>query len=67
MSARRYYKKDYRFWGYVREPGKPWTASRLVMLNEQRLHAPDREAWKIGSITTTSTRSVAFIPATHRV
>lgn len=22
--ARRYFKPDYKFWGYVRRPGQPW-------------------------------------------
>jgi hypothetical protein len=47
--GRRYFKNDYKFWGYVREPRKPWTTAKLVMLNEQRKYAPDRAAWKIGS------------------
>ncbi len=46
--ARRMYKKDYKVWGWVREPGKPWKTARLVMLNEQRALAPDRAANKIG-------------------
>lgn len=46
--ARRMYKKDYKVWGWVREPGKPWKTARLVMLNEQRTLAPDRVANKIG-------------------
>lgn len=47
--ARRMYKKDYKVWGWVREPGKPWKTARLVMLNEQQKLAPDREQNKIGS------------------
>ena len=46
--ARRMYKKDYKVWGWVREPGKSWKTARLVMLNEQRTLAPDRAANKIG-------------------
>lgn len=46
--ARRMYKKDYKVWGWVREPGKPWKTARLVMLNEQRTLAPDRVANKLG-------------------
>ena len=45
----RMYKSDYKMWGWVREPGKPWTTARLVMLNEQSKLAPDREAGKMGS------------------
>ncbi len=47
--GRRYYKQDYKFWGYVRKPGQPWTTARLVMLNEKQKLAPDREAGKLGS------------------
>ena len=46
--ARRMYKQDYKVWGWVREPGKPWKTAKLVMLNEQRQLAPDRAANKIG-------------------
>ncbi len=47
--GRRMYKKDYKMWGYVREPGKPWKSAQLVMMNEQVKLAPDREAGKLGS------------------
>ena len=47
--GRRYYKVDYKFWGYIRRPGEPWTAARMVMLNEQQKLAPDRELGKLGS------------------
>lgn len=47
--GRRYYKSDYKFWGYVRPPGQPWNTAKLVMLNEQAKLAPDRELGKIGS------------------
>ena len=47
--ARRYYKVDYKFWGYVRKPGQPWSTAKMVMLNEQGKLAPDRELAKIGS------------------
>lgn len=46
--ARRYYKVDYKFWGYIRQPGQPWTTARLVMLNENRKLAPDREGGTLG-------------------
>jgi len=46
--ARRMYKQDYKVWGWVREPGKPWSTAKLVMLNEQKKLAPDREANRIG-------------------
>jgi hypothetical protein len=47
--GRRYYKKDYKFWGYIREAGTPWSTARLVMLNENTKLAPDREQGAIGS------------------
>jgi hypothetical protein len=47
--GRRMYKRDYKMWGWVREPGKPWNKAKLVMLNEQRVLAPDRAQNKIGS------------------
>src|SRR5437879_2835146 len=25
--GRRYYKPDFKFWGYVRSPGQPWSTS----------------------------------------
>lgn len=46
--GRRMYKSDYKMWGWVREPGKPWKTAQLVMLNEQAKLAPDREAGKLG-------------------
>ena len=47
--ARRYYKVDYKIWGYVRKAGQPWSTAKMVMLNEQTKLAPDRELGKIGS------------------
>ncbi|MCX7868347.1 MAG: hypothetical protein N2322_00190 [Terrimicrobiaceae bacterium] len=47
--GRRMYKRDYKMWGWVREPGKPWRTARLVMLNEQQVLAPDRAQNRIGS------------------
>jgi hypothetical protein len=46
--GRRYYKTDYKFWGYVRRPGESWTAAQLVMLNEKQKLAPDRERLEFG-------------------
>ncbi len=40
--ARRFYKKDYKVWGWVRRPGQPWSTAKLVMLNESQQLAPDR-------------------------
>jgi hypothetical protein len=47
--GRRVFRKYYFFWGYVRRPRQPWSQAQLVMLNEQRDHAPDRAANAIGS------------------
>lgn len=47
--GRRYYKVDYKFWGFVRRPGEPWSTSKLVMMNEQAKLAPDREKGTLGS------------------
>jgi hypothetical protein len=47
--GRRFYKVDYKMWGWVRKPGEPWKQSQLVMFNEQKKLAPDREQKKIGS------------------
>src|SRR5213082_512005 len=47
--GRRYYKPDFKFWGYVRRPGQPWSAAQLVMLNEKQKLAPDREKLDFGS------------------
>ncbi len=40
--GRRYFKPVYKFWGYVRKPGQPWSSAQLVMLNEKQKLAPDR-------------------------
>jgi hypothetical protein len=47
--GRRYYKVDYKFWGFVRSPGQPWSTAKLVMMNEQQKLAPDRQAGILGS------------------
>ncbi len=47
--GRRYFKDDYKFWGYVRRSGEPWSAAKLVMLNENTKIAPDREGTKLGT------------------
>ncbi len=47
--GRRYYKVDYKFWGYLRQPGQPWKTAKLVMLNEQEKLAPDRAQGHFGS------------------
>src|SRR5213075_69407 len=47
--GRRYYKPDFKFWGYVRRPGESWSSAQLVMLNEKQKLAPDREHLDFGS------------------
>lgn len=47
--GRRYYKQDYKFWGWIRRPGQPWSTAKLIMMNEQGKLAPDREAGHFGS------------------
>lgn len=47
--GRRFYKRDYKFWGYVRKPGQQWSGAQLVMMNEQTKLAPDRELGTLGS------------------
>jgi hypothetical protein len=46
--GRRYFKNDYKFWGYVRKPREPWTEAKLVMFNEHKQLAPDREIGTLG-------------------
>ena len=46
--GRRMFKSDYKMWGWIREPRKPWPTARLVMMNEQKKLAPDRSQGKIG-------------------
>ena len=47
--GRRYYKTEYKFWGFVRQSGHPWSEAKLVMLNENQKLAPDRSSAKLGS------------------
>jgi hypothetical protein len=46
--GRRYYKPDFKFWGYIRRPGEPWSSAQMVMLNEKQKLAPDREQREFG-------------------
>src|SRR5947199_9488679 len=41
--GRRYYKPDYKVWGYVRRPGQPWSRGALVMVNERQKLSHERE------------------------
>jgi hypothetical protein len=47
--GRRVYKVDYKMWGYVRRPRQSWAEASLVMLNEDKVLAPDRSRDAIGS------------------
>jgi hypothetical protein len=47
--GRRYYKVDYKFWGFVRQPGQPWSTAKLVMMNENTKLAPDRQKGILGA------------------
>ena len=47
--GRRYYKPFFKFWGYIRRPGQPWSTAKLVMLNEKEKLAPDRQQLNFGS------------------
>src|SRR5207253_9196299 len=48
--GRRYFKGSvYKFWGYVRKPGQPWSTAQLVVFNEKQKLAPDREKLSFGS------------------
>jgi hypothetical protein len=47
--GRRYFRKEFHFWGYIRRPGQPWNAAQLVVLNENQKLAPDREQLSVGS------------------
>ena len=47
--GRRFYKVDYKFWGWVRQPGQPWKDAKLVMFNEQKMLAPDRQQGHLGT------------------
>ncbi len=40
--GRRWWTDGTRFWGFLREPGKPWSTARLVIMNESQMKQPDR-------------------------
>ena len=46
--GRRFYRRYYFFWGYIRQPRQPWSSAKLVMMNEQKVLGPDRQANKPG-------------------
>src|SRR5581483_2009039 len=60
--GRRYFKPDFKFWGYVRRPGQPWSTAKLVMLNESNKLAPDREKVQFGSDNNYEPASNGFYP-----
>ena len=47
--GRRYFKTEYKFWGFVRPSGHPWSEAKLVMLNENQKLAPDRSSTILGT------------------
>src|ERR1700734_3661489 len=47
--GRRFYRKYYFFGGYIRQPRQPWSSAKLVMMNEQKMLAPDRKSNTAGS------------------
>ncbi len=40
--GRRYHIPFVRFWGYLREPGQPWSQAKLVVMDESVKKTPDR-------------------------
>ena len=72
--GRRYFKPDFKFWGYIRKPNQPWNAAQLVMLNEKQKLAPDRAALKFGSdnnyeykLTGSFSGDKVYEPASNRL
>ena len=71
--GRRYYNENYKFWGYVRQPGQTWREAKLVMLNEKQKLAPDREQTQFGvdnnceyHLTGRFTGETVYEPASNR-
>src|SRR5437868_7155893 len=72
--GRRYYKPDFKFWGYVRRPGAPWSTAQLVMLNEKDKLAPDRAQLKFGADNNCEYKLIGYFsgekvyePASNRI
>jgi hypothetical protein len=40
--GRRYFVHKTTFWGYLRQPRKPWSSAKLVIMREDRKTTPDR-------------------------
>lgn len=47
--GRRYSRVPFKFWGYLRRPGQPWSTAQMVMMNEKQKLAPDRAINQLGS------------------
>ena len=62
--GRRYYKTDFKFWGYVRRPGQPWSSAQLVMLNEKQKLAPIGRVSVSEATTITNTSFTGILAAT---
>ncbi|MFZ4483932.1 MAG: hypothetical protein ACOYOL_08145 [Chthoniobacterales bacterium] len=54
--GRRFYKRDYKMWGWLRRPGQPWNTAELIMMNENTKLAPDRAADNLGIDNNTEYR-----------
>jgi hypothetical protein len=63
--GRRFYKVDYKMWGWVRQPGQPWSTAKLVMLNEQKVLAPDRQQGKLGADNNYEYRLEGYFSGEH--
>jgi len=47
--GRRYFRiPQFKFWGYLRKPGQPWSTAQLVVFNEKEKLTPDREQLNFG-------------------
>jgi len=74
FGGRRMYKRDYKMWGWIREPGGPWKTARLVMLNKPQKLASDRAAGSLGSDNNTEYKlfgafsgDKVYEPASHTI
>jgi len=43
-NRRRFYRRNYFFWGYVRRPQQPWSKCAVGDAKRTKILAPDREA-----------------------
>ena len=51
--GRRFHIDRTHFWGYLRKPRQPWMQSKLVILNERVMKAPDRLPEEGNGLTNT--------------